>query len=89
MPRTSESVLRRGRALMELDRRASGDTALLHQVAALIRDPDNRRLITAGTVSVSQLGTAGLVAGAANRRRSWPGSWPQSGPRVSGPTSRG
>ena len=31
-------------------------------VAALIRDPANRRLITIGPVSVSQLGTAGLVA---------------------------
>lgn len=48
---------------MELGRRASDDTALLQQVAAMIRDPENRRLITIGTVSVAQLGTAGLVAG--------------------------
>jgi hypothetical protein len=61
--RASESVLRRGRALMELGRRASSDTAVLHQVADLIRDPENRRLMAVGTVSVSQLGTAGLVAG--------------------------
>jgi hypothetical protein len=61
--RSGESVLRRGRALMELGRRASSDTALLREVADMIRDPGNRRLITVGTASVSQLGTAGLVAG--------------------------
>jgi hypothetical protein len=38
------------------------DPALLTEVAALIRDPANRRLITIGPVSVSHLGTAGLVA---------------------------
>jgi hypothetical protein len=58
----AESVLRRGRAVMELGRRAADDPALLTEVAALIRDPANRRLITIGPVSVSQLGTAGLVA---------------------------
>ena len=63
VPRTSESVLRRGRALMELGRRSSSDTTLLQQVADMIRDPENRRLITVGTASVSQLGTAGLIAG--------------------------
>jgi hypothetical protein len=63
VPRRSESVLRSGRALMELARRASGDTALLQQVADLIRDPENRRLITVGTASISQLGTAGLIGG--------------------------
>jgi hypothetical protein len=63
VPQTSESVLRRGRLLLELSRRASGDPALLQQVAAMIRDPENRRLIAVGTASVSQLGTAGLVAG--------------------------
>ena len=61
--RDSESVLRRGRALMELGRRASSDTALLQEVADMIRAPENRRLITVGTTSISQLGTAGLVAG--------------------------
>jgi len=61
--RSGESVLRRGRALMELGRRASIDTALLREVADMIRDPENRRLITIGTASVSQLGTAGLVGG--------------------------
>lgn len=61
--RASESVLRRGRALMELGRRSSADTALVREAADMIRDPENRRLITVGTVSVSQLGTAGLVAG--------------------------
>ena len=65
VPRTSESVLRRGRALIELGRRSAGDTTLLQQVADIIRDPENRRLITVGTASVSQLGTAGLIAGAA------------------------
>ena len=62
VPRDSESVLRRGRAVMELGRRAAADPALQTEVASLIRDPSNRRLITIGTVSVSQLGTAGLVA---------------------------
>lgn len=61
--RRSESVLRRGRALMELGRRASSDTALRHQVADMIRDPENGRLIAVGTVSVPQMGTAGLIAG--------------------------
>jgi hypothetical protein len=60
--RAAGSVLRRGRAVMELGRRASDDPALLTEVAALIRDPVNRRLITIGPVTVSQLGTAGLVA---------------------------
>lgn len=63
VPRDSESVLRRGRAMMELGRRASSDTALLQEVADMIRAPENRRLITIGTTSISQLGTAGLVAG--------------------------
>jgi len=63
VPRVGESVLRRGRALMELGRRASDEAALLPQVAALVRDPGNRRLRTVGAVSVSQLGTAGLLAG--------------------------
>jgi hypothetical protein len=62
VPCAAESVLRRGRALMELGRRAADDPALLTEVAALIRDPANRRLITIGPVSVSQMGTAGLVA---------------------------
>ena len=62
VPCAAESVLRRGRAVMELGRRAADDPALLTEVAALIRDPANRRLITIGPVSVSQQGTAGLVA---------------------------
>jgi hypothetical protein len=65
--RDSESVLRRGRAMMELGRRASTDTALLREVADMIRAPANRRLITVGTTSVSQLGAAGLVAGGGER----------------------
>jgi hypothetical protein len=60
--RSSESVLRRGRAMMELGRRASGDAVLLQEVAEMIRAPENRRLMTVGTTSISQLGTAGLVA---------------------------
>jgi hypothetical protein len=63
VPSAGVSVLRRGRALLELGRRASGDTALLRDVAVMIRDPGSRRLITVGAVSVSQLGTAGLLAG--------------------------
>jgi hypothetical protein len=63
VPRPSESVLRRGQALMELGRRATSDTALLHQVADMIRDPENGRLIAVGTVPLSQLGTAVLIAG--------------------------
>jgi hypothetical protein len=65
--RDNESVLRRGRALMELGRRASSDPALLLEVADMIRAPENRRLITVGTTSISQLGTAGLVAGGGER----------------------
>jgi hypothetical protein len=65
--RHSESVLRRGRAMMELGRRASGDMALLQEVADLIRAPENRRLMTVGSTSISQLGTAGLVAGGGER----------------------
>jgi hypothetical protein len=61
--RNGGSVLRRGRALMELGRRASGDPALLGEVAGLVRAPENSRLLTVGSVSVSQLGVAGLVAG--------------------------
>ena len=63
----NESVLRRGRALMELGRRASSDPALLQEVADMIRAPENRQLITVGTTSISQLGTAGLVAGGGER----------------------
>jgi hypothetical protein len=63
VPSARVSVLRRGRALMELGRRASFDTALLEEVAVMVRHAGNRRLITVGTVSVSQLGTAGLLAG--------------------------
>lgn len=65
--RNTESVLRRGRAMMELGRRASSDTALLHEVSDMIRAPGNRRLITVGTASVSQLGAAGLIAGGGER----------------------
>jgi hypothetical protein len=63
VPSGRVSVLRRGRALLELGRRACDDTALLPDVALMIRDPGNRRRITIGAVSVSQLGTAGLLAG--------------------------
>lgn len=75
VPRTSESVLRRGQALIELGRRSAGDTTLLRQVADIIRDPENRRLITVGTASVSQLGTAGLIAGAAALARELAAEW--------------
>jgi hypothetical protein len=61
--RDTESVLRRGRAMMELGRRASGDATLLTEVADLIRAPGNRRFTTAGSTTISQLGAAGLVAG--------------------------
>jgi hypothetical protein len=78
--RGGESVLRRGRALMELGRRAAGDAALLREVADMIRDPESRRLMTIGTVSVSQLGTAGLVAGGGHSAlalaRELAGEWP-------------
>ena len=78
--RDGESVLRRGRALMELGRRASGDTALLQEVADMIRAPENRRLTTVGTASVAQLGTAGLVAGCGETAlalaRELAGEWP-------------
>src|ERR1700733_15397339 len=61
--RSGESVLRRGLAMMELGRRASRDAVLLQEVAEMIRAPENRRLMTVGTTSISQLGTAGLVPG--------------------------
>jgi hypothetical protein len=48
--------------MMELGRRASRDEKLLQEVAEMIRAPENRRLMTVGTTSISQLGTAGLVA---------------------------
>jgi len=63
MSRNNESVLRRGRAMMELGRRASSDPALLQEVSGMIRARENRQLMTVGTTSVSQLGTAGLIAG--------------------------
>lgn len=82
VPRPGASVLRTGRALMELGRRASSDPALLGQVADMIRDPRNRRLTTIGTVSISQLGTAGLIAGgaepAAALARELPATWAAS-----------
>jgi hypothetical protein len=65
--RNSESVLRRGRAIMELGRRASGDATLLQEIAGMIRAPENRQLIAVGSTSISQLGTAGLVAGGSGR----------------------
>jgi hypothetical protein len=65
--RSSGSVLRRGRAMMELGRRASSDTALLQEVADMVRAPENRQLMTVGTASVAQLGAAGLVAGGSER----------------------
>jgi hypothetical protein len=61
--RNVESVLRRGRAMMELGRRASSDPALLQEVSSMIRAQENRQLMTVGTTSVSQLGAAGLIAG--------------------------
>ena len=89
VPSARVPVLRRGRALLELGRRASDDTALLPDVAAMIRDPGNRRLITVGAVSVSQLGTAGLLAGGGEPVMVLAGSWPRSGRLASGPTSSG
>lgn len=67
MSRNAESVLRRGRAMMELGRRASSDPALLQEVSGMIRAQENRQLITVGTTSVSQLGTAGLIAGGSKK----------------------
>lgn len=67
MSRNAESVLRRGRAMMELGRRASSDPALLQEVSGMIRAQENRQLMTVGTTSVSQLGTAGLIAGGSKK----------------------
>jgi hypothetical protein len=53
--RGGESVLRRGRAMMGLGRRASRDAALLQEVAEMIRAAENRRLVTVGTTSMSWL----------------------------------
>lgn len=58
-------ILRRGRALMELGRRVSSEPELLEQVAAFISDPQNRRAVTIGNVTVSQAGAAGLVSAGA------------------------
>ena len=61
---------------------ARGYPALLPEVAALIRDPRHRRLAAVGPVTVSQLGTAGLVAGggarAAALARELAAEWPDS-----------
>jgi hypothetical protein len=67
MSRNNGSVLRRGRAMMELGRRASGDPALLQEVSGMIRARENRQLMTVGTTSVSQLGAAGLIAGGSKK----------------------
>ena len=67
MSRINGSVLRRGRAMMELGRRASSDPALLQEVSGMIRARENRQLMTVGTTSVSQLGTAGLIAGGSKK----------------------
>ncbi len=67
MSRNAESVLRRGRAMMELGRRASSDPALLQEVSGMIRAQENRQLMTVGTTSVSQLGAAGLIAGGSKK----------------------
>jgi hypothetical protein len=75
VPRATESVLRRGRAAMELGRRAADDPALLTEVAALIRDPANRRLMTTGPVS-------GLPAGNGRARRRGQRAGIGAGPRT-------
>ena len=67
MSRNNESVLRRGRAVMELGRRASSDPALLQEVSGMVRAQENRQLMTVGSTSVSQLGTAGLIAGGSKK----------------------
>jgi hypothetical protein len=67
MSRNVESVLRRGRAMMELGRRASSDPSLLQEVSGMIRAQENRQLMTVGTTSVSQLGAAGLIAGGSKK----------------------
>jgi hypothetical protein len=80
--RNGGSVLSRGRALMELGRRASGDAALLGE-AGLVRAPENRCLLTVGSVSVSQLGVVGLVAGGSDGAFALAvelaGEWPRDG----------
>jgi hypothetical protein len=74
VPCAAESVLRRGRAVLELGRRAADDPALLTEVAALIRDPANRRLITIGPLSVSQPARRSVrrLSGTSFRRSAWP-----------------
>jgi hypothetical protein len=67
MSRNTESILRRGRAMMELGRRASNDPALLQEISSMIRAQENRKLLTVGTTSVSQLGIAGLIAGGSEK----------------------
>jgi hypothetical protein len=67
MSRDNESVLRRGRAVMELGRRASSDPGLLLEISGMIRAQENRQRVTVGTTSVSQLGAAGLIAGSSKR----------------------
>jgi hypothetical protein len=82
VPCAAESVLRRGRAAMELGRRAADNPALLTEVAALIRDPANRR---------PHHHRPGLRLPAGNsrarRRRQRPdnGAGPRTGRRVAAP----
>jgi hypothetical protein len=87
VPCAAESVLRRGRAVMELGRRAADDPALLTEVAALIRDPANRRLITSARCPSPSRERPGLSPPAANRQRPWPANWPPSGRPSTSPTS--
>jgi hypothetical protein len=53
----------RGRALMELARRSGVETAdLLPEIKSYICDPTNVTAVVFGTITVSQMGLAGLVA---------------------------
>jgi hypothetical protein len=55
-------VAYRGRALMELGRRTSTLLELLPEVSGYVREEANSTAVVIGTITVSQMGLAGLVA---------------------------
>ena len=57
-----QGVTRKGRALLELGRRTSSRPELLAEVNGYIRDPAHEQAVVMGTVTVAQMGLAGLVA---------------------------
>jgi hypothetical protein len=58
----TKRVTDRGRALLELGRRTRTRPDLREEVVRYVRDEGNANSVTIGTITVSQLGLAGLVA---------------------------